>query len=85
MRQQIQVRPCIFPCTRIYSYNLCRSNGACKKWSARASATTKQLTANLNGPLLEMLAGYLEDNHNKSIDSLRDGSESNLLQPLSST
>ena len=74
-----------FPCAHIYSCNLCRSSGACKKWSARASATTKQLTTNLNGPLLEMLASYLEGEHNKSIDSLRDGSESNLLQSLSNT
>ena len=67
-----------FPCMRISSCNSHRNNGACKNWCARASATTKQLTANLNGPLLEMVAGYLKGEHNKNIDSLRDGSESKI-------
>ena len=58
---------------RLHVYTPRRKSGECKKWSALACHDIKELTHDVNAPLLEFLANYIGEDDADCINYFRSG------------
>ena len=49
------------------------SNGDCEQWLANASCETKSLASTVNGPMLELLANVMGQEHKECVQFFREG------------
>ena len=50
-----------------------RADGSCEDWLRKASAPTKRLSAEVNGPMLKCLAKIAQAKNRKAVETFRKG------------